>query len=114
MKYVPRAVMIGYINALAVLIFLAQLPQLTNVPITVYILTLLSLAIIYILPRFTQAIPSPLVALAVMTIAAIASTSSGVSRSRKWYISRRQVQKLSRSPLRCSVRPAIARWKAWL
>ncbi len=72
MKYVPRAVMIGYINALAVLIFWAQLPQLTNVPITVYILTLLSLAIIYILPRFTKAIPSPLVALAVMTIAAIA------------------------------------------
>ncbi len=72
MKYVPRAVMIGYINALAVLIFLAQLPQLTNVPITVYVLALLSLAIIYILPRFTQAVPSPLVALAVMTIAAIA------------------------------------------
>ena len=72
MKYVPRAVMIGYINALAVLIFLAQLPQLTNVPVTVYILTLLSLAIIYILPRFTQVVPSPLVALAVMTIAAIA------------------------------------------
>ncbi|MGF1590858.1 MAG: SulP family inorganic anion transporter, partial [Pleurocapsa sp.] len=72
MKYVPRAVMIGYINALAVLIFLAQLPQLTNVPVTVYILTLLSLAIIYILPRFTKAVPSPLVALAAMTIAAIA------------------------------------------
>ena len=72
MKYVPRAVMIGYINALAVLIFLAQLPQLTGVPVTVYILTLLSLAIIYILPRFTTAVPSPLVALAVMTIAAIA------------------------------------------
>ena len=72
MKYVPRAVMIGYINALAVLIFLAQLPQLTNVPFTVYILTLLSLAIIYILPRFTTVVPSPLVALAVMTIAAIA------------------------------------------
>ena len=72
MKYVPRAVMIGYINALAVLIFLAQLPQLTNVPVTVYVLTLLSLAIIYILPRFTQAVPSPLVALAVITIAAIA------------------------------------------
>ncbi|RMF69060.1 MAG: SulP family inorganic anion transporter [Cyanobacteria bacterium J069] len=72
MRYVPRAVMIGYINALAVLFFLAQLPQLTNVPPTVYVLTLLSLAIIYILPRFTKAIPSPLVALAVMTIAAIA------------------------------------------
>ena len=72
MKFVPRAVMIGYINALAVLIFLAQLPQLTNVPPMVYVLTLLSLGIIYILPRFTKAVPSPLVALAVMTIAAIA------------------------------------------
>ncbi|MEO1378085.1 MAG: SulP family inorganic anion transporter [Cyanobacteria bacterium J06635_10] len=72
MKYIPRAVMIGYINALAVLIFLAQLPQLTNVGPIVYLLTLLSLGIIYILPRFTKAVPSPLVALAVMTIAAIA------------------------------------------
>jgi len=71
MKFVPRAVMIGYINALAVLIFLAQLPQLTNVPYTVYIITALSLGIIYILPIFTKAVPSPLVALAVMTIAAI-------------------------------------------
>ncbi len=72
MRFIPRAVMIGYINALAVLIFLAQLPQLTNVPPMVYVLTLISLGIIYILPRFTKAVPSPLVALAVMTIAAIA------------------------------------------
>lgn len=72
MRFVPRAVMIGYINALAVLIFLAQMPQLTDVPYTVYVLTILSLAIIYILPRFTKVIPSPLVALAVMTLAAIA------------------------------------------
>ncbi len=71
MKFVPRAVMIGYINALAVLIFLAQLPQLTNVPYMVYVITALALGIIYILPRFTKAVPSPLVALAVMTIAAI-------------------------------------------
>ena len=71
MKFVPRAVMIGYINALAVLIFLAQLPQLTDVPYMVYVITALSLGIIYILPVFTKAVPSPLVALAVMTIAAI-------------------------------------------
>ncbi|NJN49617.1 MAG: SulP family inorganic anion transporter [Alkalinema sp. RL_2_19] len=72
MRYVPRAVMLGYINALAVLIFLAQLPQLTGKPIAVYILTGLSLGIIYILPRFTKVIPSPLVTLAVITIATIA------------------------------------------
>ncbi len=71
MRYVPRAVMVGYINALAVLIFLSQLPQLTNVPPAVYVMVALSLAIIYILPRFTTAVPSPLVALFVMTVAAI-------------------------------------------
>ena len=71
MKFVPRAVMIGYINALGVLIFLAQLPQLTNVPYTVYIITALSLLIIYGLPRITQALPSPLVAIAIMTITKI-------------------------------------------
>ncbi|HAE05488.1 MAG TPA: sodium-independent anion transporter [Richelia sp.] len=67
MKYVPRAVMLGYINALAVLIFMAQLPQLISKSPTVYILTVISLAIIYILPRFTKAVPSPLVTLAVVT-----------------------------------------------
>ncbi len=72
MRYVPRAVMLGYINALAVLIFLAQLPQLLGKPPIVYLLTALSLAIIYLLPRFTQVIPSPLVALGVMTLATIA------------------------------------------
>lgn len=72
MRYVPRAVMLGYINALAVLIFLAQLPQLLGKPPIVYVLTGLSLVIIYVLPRFTTAIPSPLVTLAVMTLATIA------------------------------------------
>ncbi|MBW4484096.1 MAG: SulP family inorganic anion transporter [Tildeniella torsiva UHER 1998/13D] len=72
MRYVPRAVMVGYINALAVLIFLAQLPQLINVPPAVYVMAALSLVIIYGLPRLTKAVPSPLVALFVMTTAAIA------------------------------------------
>ncbi|MEO1395075.1 MAG: SulP family inorganic anion transporter [Cyanobacteria bacterium J06634_5] len=71
MKFVPRAVMIGYINALAVLLFLAQLPQLTSVPYMVYVLVAASLGIIYILPRFTQVVPSPLVALAVITAVTI-------------------------------------------
>ena len=58
--------------ALAVLIFLAQLPQLIQVPSMVYVMVALSLAIIYLLPRVTKAVPSPLVALFVMTVAAIA------------------------------------------
>ncbi|VXD19445.1 putative sulfate transporter [Planktothrix serta PCC 8927] len=69
LKYVPRAVMIGFVNALAILIFLAQLPQLTNVPFAVYVMTAAALAIIYLLPRLTKIVPSPLVA--IITITAI-------------------------------------------
>ncbi|MGK7945824.1 MAG: SulP family inorganic anion transporter [Microcystaceae cyanobacterium] len=73
MRYIPRAVMIGFVNALAILIFMAQLPQLTgeNASIAVYGMTAIALAIIYILPRFTQVVPSPLVAIIVITVAAI-------------------------------------------
>ncbi|MBD2654975.1 SulP family inorganic anion transporter [Synechocystis sp. FACHB-383] len=75
MRYVPRAVVLGYINALAVLIFLAQLPQLDPTKVSqywlVYLILACSLAIIYILPRFTTIFPSPLVALFVMTNATI-------------------------------------------
>ncbi|MGC1395223.1 MAG: SulP family inorganic anion transporter [Coleofasciculaceae cyanobacterium] len=71
MKYVPRAVMVGFVNALAILIFLAQLPQLTNVPIAVYIMTAAALAIIYLLPRVTTVLPSPLVAIIVITAISI-------------------------------------------
>jgi len=71
LKYVPRAVMVGFVNALAILIFLAQLPQLTNVPVTVYGMTAAALAIIYILPRFTKLVPSPLVAIVTLTAISI-------------------------------------------
>ncbi|MEY2985466.1 MAG: hypothetical protein RLZZ568_2083 [Cyanobacteriota bacterium] len=67
MKFIPRAVMIGFVNALAILIFMAQLPQLTNVPPAVYVMTATSLAIIYLLPRFIKVVPSPLVAIVVLT-----------------------------------------------
>jgi SulP family sulfate permease len=67
MKYVPRAVMIGFVNALAILIFMAQLPQLVGVPWLVYIMLSVALAIIYLLPRFTKIVPSPLVAIVVLT-----------------------------------------------
>ncbi|MEM8603928.1 MAG: SulP family inorganic anion transporter [Cyanobacteria bacterium P01_H01_bin.121] len=71
LKFVPRAVMVGFVNALAILIFQAQLPQLANVPLTVYVMTGASLAIIYLLPRFTKLVPSPLIAIIVMTAIAI-------------------------------------------
>ena len=66
-KYVPRAVMVGFVNALAILMFTSQLPHLTNASIAVYILTAIGLGIIYLLPRLTTAIPSPLVAIVILT-----------------------------------------------
>jgi len=67
MRYVSRSVMTGFVNALAILIFLAQMPELRGVPAATYGLIALGLAIIYGLPRITRVVPSPLVAIAVLT-----------------------------------------------
>ncbi len=69
MKFVSRSVITGFVNALAILIFMAQLPELIGdgIPFITYPMIALGLAIIFILPRFTTAIPSPLVAIAVIT-----------------------------------------------
>lgn len=72
MRFVSRSVVTGFVNALAILIFLAQLPELTGVTWHVYALTGAGLAIIYGLPRLTRAVPSPLVAIVVLTAASIA------------------------------------------
>ncbi|MBB5752086.1 SulP family inorganic anion transporter [Prosthecomicrobium pneumaticum] len=72
MRFVSRSVMTGFVNALAILIFLAQLPELTSVPPATYGLIALGLAIIYLLPRLTRAVPSPLVAIVVVTGAVMA------------------------------------------
>jgi SulP family sulfate permease len=67
MRFVPRSVMVGFVNALAVLIFLAQLPYLLGVSWLVYPLVALALTIIVLLPRLTTAVPAPLVAIVVVT-----------------------------------------------
>jgi SulP family sulfate permease len=67
MRFVPRSVMIGFVNALGILIFAAQVPHILNVPWLVYPLFALSLAIILIMPRFTVAVPAPLIAIIVVT-----------------------------------------------
>ncbi|HQT46875.1 MAG TPA: SulP family inorganic anion transporter [Acidocella sp.] len=68
MRFVSRSVLTGFVNALAILIFLAQLPQLIHVPPTTYGLIALGLIIIYSFPYLTKAVPSPLVAIAVLTV----------------------------------------------
>ena len=69
MRYVSKSVMTGFVNALAILIFMAQLPELDprHVPPLTYVLVAAGLAIIYLLPRITKAIPSPLVTIVVLT-----------------------------------------------
>ena len=71
MRFVSRSVMTGFVNALAILIFMAQLPELIHVPNLTYIMVAAGLGIIYLLPRLTKAIPSPLVCIVVLTVVAI-------------------------------------------
>lgn len=71
MRFVSRSVITGFVNALAILIFMAQLPELTDVSWHVYAMTAAGLAIIYLFPYITKTIPSPLVAIVVLTAAAI-------------------------------------------
>ena len=71
MQFVSKSVITGFVNALAILIFMAQLPQLIGVGWMTYPLVAAALAIIYLLPRLTKAVPSPLVAIVILTAAAI-------------------------------------------
>ncbi|HQZ01771.1 MAG TPA: SulP family inorganic anion transporter [Thauera sp.] len=71
MRFVSRSVITGFVNALAILIFMAQLPELTNVSWQVYAMTAAGLGIIYLFPYLTKAVPSPLVAIVVLTGVAI-------------------------------------------
>ncbi|WP_020107041.1 SulP family inorganic anion transporter [Nocardia sp. 348MFTsu5.1] len=70
MRFIPRSVMTGFVNALAILIFSAQLPQLfgDDIPWLVYPLVAAGLAIIIFLPRLSSVVPSPLVAIVVLTV----------------------------------------------
>jgi len=67
MKFVSRSVMTGFVNALAILIFMAQIPELIGVPPETYLLLAGGFAIIYGLPYVTTAVPSPLVAILALT-----------------------------------------------
>ena len=71
MSFISKSVMTGFLNALAILIFIAQLPELTNVTWYVYALTAAGLAIIYLfpyVPKIGTLLPSPLVNIVVLTL----------------------------------------------
>ena len=71
MRFVSRSVITGFVNALAILIFMAQLPELIGLRWPVYVMVAAGLGIIYLFPRITRAIPSPLVCIVVLTAIAI-------------------------------------------
>lgn len=71
MKFIPRSVMIGFVNALAILIFSAQITHFKGESWVMYAMVAGGLAIIYLFPRITKAIPSPLVAIIIITIISI-------------------------------------------
>lgn len=70
MRFVSRSVVTGFVNALAILIFMAQLPELTAVTWHVYAMTAGGLAIIYLFPYVNKTIPSPLICIVVLTVLA--------------------------------------------
>jgi SulP family sulfate permease len=71
MRFVSRSVITGFVNALAILIFMAQLPELIDVSWVVYAMTAAGLGIIYLFPLLTKSIPSPLVTIVVLTAVSI-------------------------------------------
>ena len=71
MRFVSTSVMTGFVNALAILIFMAQLPELTDVTWITYVMVAAGLGIIYGLPRITTLVPSPLVCIVVLTAIAM-------------------------------------------
>ncbi|MFF0747460.1 SulP family inorganic anion transporter [Streptomyces sp. NPDC004111] len=68
MRFVPRSVMVGFVNALAILVFMGQFPELTDVPWAVYPLVVGGLVLTALFPRVTTAVPAPLVSIVILTL----------------------------------------------
>ncbi|MGW7518472.1 SulP family inorganic anion transporter [Streptomyces sp. NPDC054796] len=73
MRFVPRSVMVGFVNALAILIFMAQVPEMHDVPWPVYPLIVGGLALMVFFPRVTKVVPAPLVSIVVLTVITVAA-----------------------------------------
>lgn len=71
MRFIPRSVMVGFVNSLAILIFIAQIPHLIGVPWLVYPLVAVGILIMVGMPRLTKAVPAPLVAIVVLTVVTV-------------------------------------------
>jgi SulP family sulfate permease len=73
MRFVPRSVMVGFVNSLAILIFMAQVPEMTDVPWAVYPLITGGLALMVFFPKITTVVPAPLVSIVILTVITLAA-----------------------------------------
>ncbi|GGR25968.1 SulP family inorganic anion transporter [Streptomyces roseolus] len=73
MRFIPRSVMVGFVNSLAILIFMAQVPEMRNVPWPVYPLIAGGLALMVFFPKITTVIPAPLVSIVILTVITVAA-----------------------------------------
>ncbi|MFD7292069.1 SulP family inorganic anion transporter [Streptomyces sp. NPDC059897] len=73
MRFVPRSVMVGFVNALAIMIFMAQVPEMTDVPWAVYPLIVAGVALMVFFPKVTKAVPAPLVSIVILTVITVAA-----------------------------------------
>ncbi len=73
MRFVPRSVMVGFVNALAIMIFMSQVPEMVDVPFAVYPLVVLGLALMILFPRVSKVVPAPLVSIVILTVITVAA-----------------------------------------
>ena len=73
MKFIPNAVMIGFVNSLAILIFMAQVPHFVGISNMTYVFVAITLILVYTLPRFIKVIPAPLIAIVSLSIIAVST-----------------------------------------
>lgn len=71
MKFIPNAVMLGFVNSLAILVFLAQTPHFIGGNVETWVFLLVTIGLIYVIPRFFKAIPAPLIAVVVLSVVAV-------------------------------------------
>ena len=69
LKFIPNSVMIGFVNALAIMIFMAQLQHIFGISLDTYIYVIITLIILYVIPKFLRTIPAPLIAIVTLTAA---------------------------------------------
>ncbi|MFF3715685.1 SulP family inorganic anion transporter [Streptomyces prasinus] len=73
MRFVPRSVMVGFVNSLALLVFMAQVPEMRDVPWPVYPMIVAGLALMVFFPKVTPVVPAPLVSIVILTVITVAA-----------------------------------------